>query len=76
MCAMTFNYGAGKFAQLSAGIILETQQEAVICGSAGRVRIHKPWWHPNVLTLSRSGRPDEVVELPPMTTATNTRLSK
>ena len=64
MCAMTFNYGDGRLAQLSAGIVVDTAQEVVISGSAGRVRIHKPWWHPNVLTLSRPGQPDEVVEFP------------
>jgi len=62
LCAMTFSYEGGRFAQLSAGIVAETQQEAVISGTEGRVRIHKPWWQPNVLTLSRPGRPDEVVE--------------
>jgi predicted dehydrogenase len=64
MCAMTFNYGDGRFAQLTAGIVLDTAQEAVLCGRQGRVRIRRPWWHPHALTLSRSGKPDESFEFP------------
>ena len=62
LCAMTFSYANGSFAQLSAGIVVEAAQEAILSGTEGRVRVHKPWWQPSALTLSRPSRPDEQAE--------------
>jgi predicted dehydrogenase len=62
--AIILSHVHGQLAVLSAAIRLETPQEAIIMGTAGRIRIHSPWWRPVAMTISRDGRSDEVMEFP------------
>ena len=62
--AIILSHAQGQLAVLSTAIRLETPQEAIIMGTAGRIRIHSPWWRPAAMTLSREGRSDELMEFP------------
>lgn len=62
--AIILSHARGELAVLSTAIRLETPQEAIIMGSAGRIRIHSPWWRPAAMTISRGGRSDELMEFP------------
>ena len=62
--AMVLLHAQGQLAVLSTAIRVDTAQEAVLSGTQGRIRIHRPWWRPTVMTLSREGQPDEVMEFP------------
>jgi predicted dehydrogenase len=63
-CAMILNHTHGEVALLHAAIRLETAQEAVISGTLGRIRVHRPWWRPAAMTLSQEGKTDEHFEFP------------
>jgi predicted dehydrogenase len=62
--AIVLGYEGGELAVLSTSIQTTTPQEAVLMGTAGRIKIHYPWWVPTRLTLSQGGQPDEVIEIP------------
>lgn len=62
--AMLLGYPGGRMAVLYTAVTLDTPVEATIMGTAGRLQIHHRWHHPTTMTLSRSGQPDEVIELP------------
>ena len=62
--AIILSHAQGQLASLSAAIRLETPQEAIIMGTAGRIRIHSPWWRPAAMTISREGQSDELMEFP------------
>lgn len=62
--AMILSHAKGQLAVLSTAVRVETAQEAVLSGTQGRIRIHRPWWRPTVMTLSREGHADEVMEFP------------
>ena len=57
-------YEGGPLAVLATAIRTATPQEAMLMGSDGHIRIHPRWWVPTRLTLSVSGREDEILELP------------
>ncbi|UCC64997.1 MAG: Gfo/Idh/MocA family oxidoreductase [Anaerolineae bacterium] len=58
------SYEGGQLAVLATAIRTATPQEAMLMGSDGHIRIHPRWWMPTRLTLSVTGREDEVFELP------------
>lgn len=60
--AMVLLHGQGQLAVLSTAIRVDTAQEAVLSGTQGRIRIQRPWWRPTVMTLTREGHADEVME--------------
>jgi predicted dehydrogenase len=62
--AIILSHAQGQLAVLSTAIRLETPQEAIIMGTAGRIRVHSPWWRPTAMTISREGRSDELMEFP------------
>jgi predicted dehydrogenase len=62
--AMVLSYASGQLAVLSTAISEDTAQEAVLSGTQGRIRIQRPWWLPTMMTVSREGQPDEVLEFP------------
>lgn len=62
--AMVYGYAGGKLALLSCAVRTSTFQEAAIYGTAGRIRIHSPWWHSEKLTLQRAGHDPETLTLP------------
>jgi predicted dehydrogenase len=62
--AIILSHAQGQLAVLSTAIRVDTAQEAVISGTQGRIRIHRPWWRPSAMTLSREGHADEVMEFP------------
>ena len=57
-------YGSGAVAALSTTILANTPGEATIIGTAGRIKVHAPFWVPSVLTLSRDGQSEEALTLP------------
>ncbi len=62
--AMILAHEKGQLAVLSTAIRLDTAQEAILFGTAGRIRIQSPWWKPTAMTISREGASDETFEFP------------
>ena len=62
--AMILSYPGGRFAVLYTATRTNTPHEATILGSEGMLRIGLDWHKPNRLVLSKSGQPDEIIELP------------
>ncbi len=51
-----FKWDSGQLAQLSAAVRTETNQEAVIYGTNGRIHLQHPWWCGEHLTLVKNGK--------------------
>lgn len=49
--AMLFGYDGGCLAQLTCAIRTTTHHEASIFGTAGRIRLHTPWWRGTGVSL-------------------------
>lgn len=62
--SVSLGYKGGQLANLYASLRTDSPIEAIIMGSRGRIRLHAPMFRPTRLTLSISGQPDEVIELP------------
>lgn len=62
--AMVLSHAQGQSAVLSTAIRVDTAHEAIISGTSGRIRIHRPWWRPAAMTISREGCSDELTEFP------------
>jgi predicted dehydrogenase len=62
--AMILGYSAGQLAILSTAIRTSTPNEAHIMGSDGTIRIHSSAVKATTLTVSRSGKQPETIELP------------
>jgi predicted dehydrogenase len=62
--AMILTHRGGPLAILHMAVRLETAQEAIITGTQGRIRIHRPWWRPVSMTLAREGKSDEQFDFP------------
>jgi predicted dehydrogenase len=61
--AAILGYGAGRMAVIWTAIRTSTPHETTILGSDGMIRIERPSWRPNRMTVSRTGQADEVIEL-------------
>jgi predicted dehydrogenase len=61
---IVFNYDGGRMAVMTLSFQSETTQEANIMGRAGRVKVHRQFWHPDALTLTMQGKPDKLIKLP------------
>jgi predicted dehydrogenase len=62
--AAVMEYSAGRLAVISFSLRFTSPQEACIIGTAGQIRIHRPWWHADSITISRGGRDEETITLP------------
>lgn len=62
--AIVLHHPGGRLACLSTAVTTLTPREAVVMGTEGQLRIHSPWFHPRVMTWSRPGVADEVIEVP------------
>lgn len=62
--AMILGHPNGALAMLSTAVRTNTPHNAVILGEEGRIVIQPPFWKPVKMTVSRSGKPDEVIEAP------------
>ena len=62
--AATLGFPGGALASIEASICAETAQEATVTGTAGRIRLHAPWWRASRATLVRAGRADEEIVRP------------
>jgi predicted dehydrogenase len=51
----TLEYANGRIANLTATLRADTPSEAVIAGSRGNLRLHRPFWHSTMLTLDLRG---------------------
>ncbi len=60
---MVLRYAGGQLAVLACGVRIGTEHEAMICGTEGRIRLHKPWWRGQKMTVIRGGD-EEVIEAP------------
>jgi predicted dehydrogenase len=62
--AVLATYLSGAQALLSCSAEVDSGQEATVAGTLGRIHVHRPFWHPTVLTLHRAGREVERIALP------------
>ena len=62
--AMVLGYPDGKLALLSTAVRTNTQHEAVICGTAGRIHMYNPWWKATDMTIYRDGKEPETITVP------------
>jgi dihydrodiol dehydrogenase / D-xylose 1-dehydrogenase (NADP) len=63
-CGILFGYDHGGMAVLSASVVDQTAQEAVISGTGGRIVVHAPWWRSGGFTVHADGREPEKIQLP------------
>jgi predicted dehydrogenase len=59
-----FRYHNGQIAVLSSSLQVNTPHDALIVGTKGNIRIHRPFWQTDGMTLSINGHPDQVMNLP------------
>jgi predicted dehydrogenase len=62
--AIILGYDEGQLASLFTALRSETPWEAVIQGTKGRIKLHRPLYSPAELTLTLTGQEDQVVEMP------------
>jgi len=62
--AVILGYAKGELALIASAARTHTPQVAYLLGTEGRVVVNPPWWRPQTLTLSLSGRADEVRQIP------------
>lgn len=54
----------GAFSSAQATLVADTTLEAVVAGSDGRIRLHRPFHHAERLTVERAGEVVETLDLP------------
>ncbi len=57
-------FAGGALALLSSAVRANTPQQVVISGTEGSITLHSPWWKGDKLTLVRSGKQPEQIDLP------------
>ena len=62
--ATVMEYSAGRLAVVSCSLRYTSPQDAHIIGEGGRIRIHRPWWYADTITITLPGRGDETISLP------------
>jgi predicted dehydrogenase len=62
--AAVLRYAGGQLAVLHNAIRTETPQEATIMGTEGWIRIHAPWWMPEVMTIHKPGAEPKQMDIP------------
>lgn len=61
--AFVFGYAGGELAVLHNSLRTRTPQEAILMGTEGWIRIHTPWWIPQIMTIEKPGeKPGEAAE--------------
>lgn len=61
--ALLLEHPSGAIALLSSAVRTQTEQDALILGTEGRIRLHTPWWKPEKLTLYTDAG-EEVIDAP------------
>jgi predicted dehydrogenase len=61
--SVILEYSEGRQAVMTFGLLLDSPQETRIAGTAGHLRIHQPWWHPQELTWHKADGSDESIHL-------------
>ena len=62
--AMVLGYDGGRLAVLSTAVRTETPQEVIICGTEGRIRVHRQFFQPRKLTVEVYGKERTEIEMP------------
>jgi dihydrodiol dehydrogenase / D-xylose 1-dehydrogenase (NADP) len=62
--AVIMEYPGKKFANLGFSVNSSMSNEAIVSGTKGYIRVGRPFWHPEKLTLHLDGQEPEVFELP------------
>ncbi len=61
--ASVMEFEGGRLALVSSAVRTNTTQEAVVAGTEGHIRIHKPWWRGDRMTIT-IGDKSELIEAP------------
>ena len=62
--AFVLGYPQGRLAMLFCAVRTESPHEAIVMGEKGRIKVHAPFYHSTRLTLSVSGKDDQVIDVP------------
>lgn len=62
--AILLHHRGGELAVLNAAFTVDTPREAVIQGTEGSIRIHKPFWACSRITIEKNGGRSETFEFP------------
>jgi predicted dehydrogenase len=62
--AVVLGHVNSRLSLLHASIRVQTDQEADILGSTGRIKIHAPWWHPTKMSVLIPGAKEQIIDLP------------
>ena len=62
--ATILSYEHGRLATLYTAVRTTTPHEAVIMGAEGWIRIHAPYWKATKMSVWRSGKDEQLVEIP------------
>ena len=57
-------HAAGQLSVLACAVTAQTQQDAVVVGSKGRIHISPSWWKATRMTLYADGKDAQSIELP------------
>ena len=61
---IVLSYDQGQLAQLTCAIRTGLPNEALILGTEGSIKLHRTWWAGGRITLSRTDKEDEIIDLP------------
>jgi predicted dehydrogenase len=62
--SVILGFAGEKHAVLTMAIRRETRCDALILGTAGSIRIPKPWWKSEHIVVTQKGRAERTIELP------------
>jgi dihydrodiol dehydrogenase / D-xylose 1-dehydrogenase (NADP) len=62
--SLIMEHADSKFANLAFAVNTPMSNEATICGKKGYIRVGRPFWHPQQLTLHLDGQEPEVFNFP------------
>jgi predicted dehydrogenase len=61
-CSAILGYRDGQAGILQAAVSHRTSQEAWICGTLGKIKIHGPWWRAKAVSVWSEGEDDEDIQ--------------
>ncbi|MBW8002293.1 MAG: Gfo/Idh/MocA family oxidoreductase [Planctomycetes bacterium] len=62
--SMTLSYNDGQIAELECAINKDTPWQALIRGTKGEIKIHRPFWKATAANISIDGKEPQVLEIP------------
>jgi predicted dehydrogenase len=61
---MLLQFQENQIAMLSSSICVETNQDAIIFGRKGKIKIHSPWYKPDTITIFHEDKSERTITSP------------